>query len=375
MSFPQKLWRRIDALPVATAIRMIVDQHPRRIALLFFVGGFVWDYFTLTRVDAVFDNVLLLLYVVVVSVLGYFAMLRWAGATLPNWVKRGERWLPLAMQFAFGALFSANVIFYWQSTTLTAGALYFLLLVTLLVANEFVPHDKSPVILFALLFIGSHSFFMFMVPVALGRMGFWPFFLAGMLGVALCGFVLWRLALAKALPSRRSRAGSVAMVVGLFVLSNIFYLNKLIPPVPLAVRSVGVYHSVEREGNRFVLAYEPAGRIFGRYSPSTVFHREPDAPVYCFASVFAPRRFQSRIVHAWYVFDYAQDDWVIQDRIGYDVEGGRENGFRGYTFKQNVKAGEWRVDVETEDGFVIGRTHFDVVDALPDNRDLRVQLK
>ena len=42
------------------------------------------------------------------------------------------------------------------------------------------------------------------------------------------------------------------------------------------------------------------------------------------------------------------------------IAGGRDKGYRGYTFKQRVMPGEWRVDVETAEGRVIGRVSFRV---------------
>lgn len=354
--------------------RRFVDEHPHMVSSTFFVGGFLLDSATLTRVDALFDNLLLLTYVIVISVLGYFALVRRAGQPLPKWLRSSERWLPLAMQFGFGALFSANVIFYWQSTSLTTGAVYFVLLVTLLVANEFVSHDRSPIILFGLLFIASHSFFMFLVPVVLAAMGFGPFLLAGLMGVGLCVTIWTLLNRRSALPTRMSRIGSLVSVGVLFIASNVFYLNRWIPPVPMAVRDIGVYHSVEREGARFALSYEPSNALFRGNRPSKLFRRGPDEPVYCFVSVFAPRRFKDEIYHSWY-FKGSSGEWEKRDRIGYQVEGGRQSGFRGYTFKRNVEPGEWRIDVETETEVVVGRLYFTVVAAADTNHQLRVRFK
>jgi len=42
------------------------------------------------------------------------------------------------------------------------------------------------------------------------------------------------------------------------------------------------------------------------------------------------------------------------------IEGAR---YRGYTFKRYAQPGPWRVDVETEEGHVIGRIRFDIVPA------------
>ena len=43
------------------------------------------------------------------------------------------------------------------------------------------------------------------------------------------------------------------------------------------------------------------------------------------------------------------------DKIPLKISGGREGGYRLYTFKQRLDPGDWRVDVEAEDGRVIGR--------------------
>ena len=37
------------------------------------------------------------------------------------------------------------------------------------------------------------------------------------------------------------------------------------------------------------------------------------------------------------------------------LSGGREAGYRAYTFKQQLDPGDWRVDLEAEDGRIIGR--------------------
>jgi hypothetical protein len=56
---------------------------------------------------------------------------------------------------------------------------------------------------------------------------------------------------------------------------------------------------------------------------------------------------------------------MTTDRIRYDVTGGRRNGYRGVTFKQHAPPGQWRVDVETPAGQVLGRIGFRI--APPDS--------
>ena len=42
------------------------------------------------------------------------------------------------------------------------------------------------------------------------------------------------------------------------------------------------------------------------------------------------------------------------DRIPIKINGGREGGYPAYTFKQRLDQGDWRMDVDAEDGRVIG---------------------
>jgi hypothetical protein len=46
--------------------------------------------------------------------------------------------------------------------------------------------------------------------------------------------------------------------------------------------------------------------------------------------------------------------------ISFHITGGRQEGYRGYSFKTNVPAGKWRVFVETPRGQVLGRYEFNV---------------
>jgi hypothetical protein len=91
----------------------------------------------------------------------------------------------------------------------------------------------------------------------------------------------------------------------------------------------------------------------------------PGEPVYCFTAVFAPTRLQSRIVHVWERLDEASGEWAESDRIGYDIVGGRDYGYRGYTLKRTMRPGRWRVRVETSGGRLLSRIPFTVREAEP----------
>ncbi|MCF1193471.1 DUF2914 domain-containing protein, partial [Mangrovimonas sp. AS39] len=52
--------------------------------------------------------------------------------------------------------------------------------------------------------------------------------------------------------------------------------------------------------------------------------------------------------------------WVSGSKISFPIKGGRNEGYRGFSKKENVFSGKWRVDIETERGQVVGRVRFDI---------------
>ncbi|MGV2836997.1 DUF2914 domain-containing protein, partial [Pseudomonas shirazensis] len=84
------------------------------------------------------------------------------------------------------------------------------------------------------------------------------------------------------------------------------------------------------------------------------------AGLYAYTAINAPRGLNERIYHVW------QLNGKEVDRIALDIHGGRKEGYRAWTHKQNFPpnpVGRWQVRVLTEDGQVIGVLRFKVIDA------------
>ena len=81
--------------------------------------------------------------------------------------------------------------------------------------------------------------------------------------------------------------------------------------------------------------------------------------LYAYTAINAPRGLDERIYHVW------KFNGQEVDRIALDIHGGRKEGYRAWTHKQNFPAdavGRWQVRVLTEDGQVIGVLRFKVTD-------------
>ena len=124
----------------------------------------------------------------------------------------------------------------------------------------------------------------------------------------------------------------------------------------------GIYRQVERVDGAYHLGFEkPAWYQVMKRSDNPF---RGDGPAYCFTAVFAPVDLKTTVYHRWQYRPAApgqsskSSEFSTTDRIPIRISGGREGGYRGYTMKQHVPPGEWRVDVETEDGRLIGLVRF-----------------
>jgi hypothetical protein len=155
---------------------------------------------------------------------------------------------------------------------------------------------------------------------------------------------------------------SIVFTVGMIYLSlNFLYFTNIIPPIPLSLKDVGIYHSVVKFGDgTYRLTYEkPKWWQLYKKSDNT-FHYEEGDNVFCFASVFAPTRLATDIYHHWERYNDETSKWEEHGRFSYAIEGGSDRGYRGYTLVRNYAVGKWRCTVETERGQVIGRETFTI---------------
>jgi hypothetical protein len=178
--------------------------------------------------------------------------------------------------------------------------------------------------------------------------------------VPMLGLALW---LRRRSPGRFALARN-QMFVPFGVMLIVFlgaYLLRVIPPVPLSIPFIGVYHGVERTQETNPLSHERPAWAFWRNGDQK-FRAQPGDRLYVFFRVFSPASFADEVSLQW--FHREESGWALQDTIPIRIVGGRAEGFRGYGVKSKYPPGEWKVQVETTDGREIGRVYFDV-EAVP----------
>jgi Protein of unknown function (DUF2914) len=328
-----------------SVLKHLWQRASKVLPALAFFGGFLWDALTLGQAVGTFDLIVLFTYL--------------AGAALFIWLL--ARRIPLgsegvqvqrlsfALQFCFGGLFSALFIFYFKSSSQLSAYLVTLALGALLIANEFLDDRYGRFTLTFLLFgLCCMLFFNFALPHALGSLHPVWFYVSTALGLA-CTYGLHRYSL-----GRPGRMMPIYVLSGLLVGA---YSFDMIPPVPLVKKGLAVGSDFSRQEGYYRLSVEsPPWYAFWRQQNATL-HIQPGTRLYCVSSVFAPGGMQTRLYHRWSYHD-SRRGWVTASHIGFGVSGGRQQGFRGYTYKQNLRPGPWRVSVETPNGRTVAHHDF-----------------
>ncbi len=363
MDFYDRLAARFPALK-----RIPITHLKRHWLTVSFFLGFIIDNITLNRVDQVFDNLVLASYVLLAmgSLLMLYAAT--AGKLPERYEPYARAWAPLATQFAFGGLLSGILIFYGRSGSWFASWPFLVLIIAVIAGNELLSR-RAQRLLFnvGLLFVGLFLYVVLLVPVLTGKMGAWIFLFSGILAL----FIMWGFirALARIVPNflRANMRLVVFTIGGLFAAMNFLYFTNIIPPIPLSLTALGIYHNVERiEGGSYALTYEKGAWYQVFKDSDTTYHYQTGDTVYCFASVFAPTRLSTEIYHRWEYYVPADNEWRTHGRFSYHIDGGRDGGFRGFTLVEHIRPGRWRCTVETARKQILGREVFEIVEGAPE---------
>ena len=358
-------------------LKLSYEKNESRIAALFFAGGFVLDMILVERVDSWLTIGQQALYLVVVTaVLTQMFLEAGAPPPAPEGMSALGRWYrryrTAIMSFFLGTLLNLYTIFFFKSSSLLVSFSFMFVLVFLLLLNEFNRFKWLGLSFkFALLSLCGLSFCASVVPVFYGQVGVGVFLLS--MGVGCLPMVALAGCIGHWAPEHFPRLRNQILVpFGLVLIAFLTgYLFRVIPPVPLSIPFIGVYHAVEKTRDQYRLSHErPPWRFW--HNGDQEFRAQPGDRVFVFFRIFSPARFSDEVRVNWY---WKGRGWVLQDSIPIKIVGGRAEGFRGYGFKSNYKPGAWKVQVETTDGREIGRVYFglEAVPASPRSFEIDVE--
>lgn len=336
------------------------NEHP--ISSIALIGGFAFDWLTLDRVDMLWQNAYVILLFIIVAASIILMNSQENEKKENNETSKSHFWYLNIMQFFFGGILSAFVILYFRSTALAATWPFLLILFIAFIANEFLKKHYSRLIFqISLFYLLLFSFTIFAVPVVFHRIGTDIFLASGAISLIFIFFVILALnyfAKEKFAQSKKIIAYSIA---GIYLAINILYFANLIPPIPLSLKEAGVYHSIYRNSEgKYIVESEEKG-LFNYFSFHDDIHVVKGDALYAHTAIFSPALFKNNISHVWQKYNENSNQWTSFYQVNLITTGGRDGGYRTYSYIKNIAPGKWRVNVETSDHKIIGRLRFNVI--------------
>lgn len=342
-------------------LRELVKRYERHLSSAFFLCGFIGDVIAFTLLDVGVVSLLFAVYIVLGAIAILFSHYLFSHPEVFHRTRRALLVvLPLFIQYILGAVLSGALIFYTKSSVLTVSWPFILLLSAVFFGNELFRNYREHLAFQSILFFfGFYIYLIFELPLLIKALGLWVFALTS--GIAIALYLAFLVLLYKVGTERfLSSVKNIALAsIAIVILVSSAYVTGLIPPIPLALKEGDIVHKVERIPGGYMLTDEPRKAWWEFWN--TDVHVYKGEPLYAFSAVYAPISFETSIVHRWEHYDESKGKWVEKSRLAFSVSGGRKEGYRGYSIRQNPEEGKWRVYIETPGGQVLGKLTFTVV--------------
>lgn len=346
-------------------IRNFYGRFERPISSLSLVFGFIFDAFTLKRVDTLWENIWILGHLIIIGVFIALIHAREKGEEDETNPSKAHFWYVNILQFFFGGILSTYLVFYFRSADIFVTWPFIAILALAFIANESLKRYYIRLSFqISLFFLSIYSFMIFLVPVIIHKIGDGVFLFSGLLSlifITLFLKILFHFTKDK-FAGNKNESGKMTVfpILNIFILVNFLYFSNLIPPIPLSLKDAGMYHSIQKnEKGNYEVAYEDHGwRNYFNLYPD--FKQVSGESIYAFSAIFSPRNLNLTILHEWQHYNEIQDKWTTEKIINLPVVGGRDGGFRTYSMRSNLVSGKWRVSIKTEQGQTIGHLRFKI---------------
>jgi len=337
-------------------------RYERPLSSASLIGGFVFDALVLKRVDLFWENFWIVVHLAVVAACIILIHLQEHAEIDAKNPHKLHFWYINILQFTFGGLLSVFIVFYFRSATLAVTWPFLLILFIAFVANESLKkHYLKLTFQISLFFLSLMSFAIFIIPVFFRRIGTDIFLFSELVSLGVLTFFLFTLKILTREKFKESKKLLAGAVFGILSLTNVLYFLKLIPPIPISLKDVGIYHSIYKnsDGNYTVRREETDWLDY--FALKENFHVPAGGSAYAYSAIFSPTYFNFEIIHDWQKYNEDTAQWDTKGRIKLSAAGGRDGGYRTYSIKSGITTGEWRVNIETTAGQTLGRLRFKAI--------------
>lgn len=340
-------------------ISRFIKESRRHITTLLFVGGFIFDLLILPEAGHVLTIWIGFLYLVIVGASIALRERVISRNTASKLEQRLFSYLTFAIAYFSGSALSFVCVYAIRSAALSISWPLLLLLFMCVLANELVSSHHFRFTLDIGVFLVALLFFIiFNLPVVLKVQNDATFILSACIAIVVSlGYVFCLQFTSESAEDESPRLFALAVGIPMFI--GMLYFLNVIPAVPLSLAHGGVYHMVTRSDDGVFLGMEENDtRLFPSLRTPVYHLAQADNGVYFFSAVSAPALLTAPITHEWERYNPISHTWSQEAEISFPLVGGREEGYRAYSQKENLTEGLWRVTVKVDSKRIVGRIKF-----------------
>ncbi len=326
--------------------------------ILFFVG-FIFDMAILPDIDDPISRLLGALYIGAIAFLIMFREWIVSRNTASKREQRIYGLSTLGVAYFSGAALSFICVYAIRSAAFSVSWPLLLVLALCVFANEFIAsHHFRFTLDVAVLLIATLFFIIFNLPVLLNVQNDTTFIVSAIIAAVVSLLYLYALQFTSESASEEAPR-LYALGVGIPMFIGMLYFLNVIPAVPLSLHHGGVYHAVTRnEQGEFIAQAEVDTRLLSAIRTPVYHFTGNDDAVYFFSAVDAPAKLTAPLSHVWEYYNQETNRWEEKTVIDFTLAGGRDDGYRAYSKKENMLDGLWRVTVKVDSKRIVGRTKF-----------------
>jgi Protein of unknown function (DUF2914) len=337
----------------------LLKESKHHITTLLFIGGFIFDLIILPEAGHALTIWIGVLYLTLVGCA--IALREWIVSQ--NTASKNEQRIFSTLTFMI-AYFSGSALSFISVYAIRSAAfsvswpLLLILLVCVLINELVSSHDFRFTLDVAVFLIALLFFVVFNMPIVFKQQNDLIFVVSLGISVAMSLAYLFLLQFTSESASEEI-SKLYALGVGIPMFIGMLYFLNVIPAVPLSLSNGGVYHSMSRNSSGdFSAVEEKDSRFFATLRVPVYHMTAEDTGIYFFSAVSAPVQITAPLSHVWEYYDPTTKQWIPKTTIEFTLAGGREDGYRAFSKKENVIEGLWRVTVKVDDKRIVGRMKF-----------------
>ena len=312
--------------------------------------------------------------------------------------------IDLIIAYAIGSTLSFVFIYYYRSVQVVAMWPILIGLIALMCINEFVKSAiKRSLIEISLLIFCIYLYLIYVFPFlfyALSSYILWvSIIFALLINMAIARILLYDRQVEKNLNTKSkieyltfksdteiNNFGYKLLIVNIFIplFILILYMTNNLPAVPITLKNIQVYNDVkrdvvknnsnytysiynkdcERNSNLIIDKNDYATRLKELFFSKKIYVncKDTSSRVAAYTAVYMPGFFYKNnlISHVWMHYSTSSRSWTEIKRRDFAIVGGRDNGYRGFTYIDNPMIGDWKLRVINNDGRLIGEYKFEI---------------